>query len=122
MNESLESGYRGAATDERRRPMMKNQPLHPSELQQILRECKQRFAERYHVQKLGFFGSYARGEAGRESDVDVVFTTEKPDLFLTSAMRQDLEDRLNRRVDVIRLRETMNPRLKARILDEAIFL
>ncbi|MFP4030622.1 MAG: nucleotidyltransferase family protein [Desulfococcaceae bacterium] len=110
------------STDDRREAMMKNQPLHPSELQQILRECKQRFAERYHVQKLGFFGSYARGEAGRESDVDVVFTTEKPDLFLTSAMRQDLEERLNRRVDVIRLRETMNPRLKARILKEAIYV
>ncbi|MBD3793534.1 MAG: nucleotidyltransferase domain-containing protein [Campylobacterales bacterium] len=34
----------------------------------------------YHVEKIGLFGSYARGEATQESDIDI-FVTMKPNLF-----------------------------------------
>ena len=38
---------------------------------QILRENKDRFAEKYGVTKIGLFGSFARNEAPEESDIDV---------------------------------------------------
>ena len=76
----------------------------------------------YSLRSLGIFGSYARGQAQEDSDVDVVFETSEPNLFRTSRMKQELEELLVRRVDVVRLRERMNPRLKQRILREARYV
>ena len=76
----------------------------------------------YSLRALGIFGSFARGQAQEDSDVDVVFETSEPNLFRTSRMKQELEELLARRVDVVRLRERMNPRLKQRILREARYV
>ena len=76
----------------------------------------------YSLRSLGIFGSFARGQAQKDSDVDVVFETSEPNLFRTSRMKQELEELLARRVDVVRLRERMNPRLKQRILREARYV
>ncbi len=54
--------------------------------------------------------------------MDVVFETDAPNLFRTSRMRQELETLLARRVDVVRLRPHMNPRVRARILREARYV
>lgn len=87
-------------------------------LQQFKRDC----AEQYRILEIGIFGSIARNEAGEESDLDIVFETNEPNLFRTVSMKAELEHRLARRVDVVRLRERMNPRLKRRILREAHFV
>jgi predicted nucleotidyltransferase len=76
----------------------------------------------YSLRSLGIFGSFAREQAQEDSDVDVVFETSEPNLFRTSRMKQELEELLARRVDVVRLRERMNPRLKQRILREARYV
>ena len=76
----------------------------------------------YSLRSLGIFGSFARGQAQEDSDVDVVFETSEPNLFRTSRMKQELEELLARRVDVVRLRERMNPHLKQRILREARYV
>jgi len=57
-----------------------------------------------------------------DSDVDVVFQTDEPNLFGTVRMKEALEARLARHVDVVRLREGMNPGLKARIVQEARYV
>lgn len=87
-----------------------------------LRAFKTQRGNEYRLQSIGVFGSFARGEATDESDVDVVFETDAPNLFRTSRMRQDLEEFLGRHVDVVRLRECMNPRLRRRITREARYV
>lgn len=96
--------------------------LRPEQLRALLREFKERHAQEYHLLALGYFGSYARDEATADSDVDVVFDTDAPNLFRTAMLKQDLEEWLGCSVDVVRLREHMNPRLKARILQEAHYV
>ena len=96
--------------------------LQPTELRALLRTFKEQHAEEYHLLALGYFGSYARNEATPTSDVDVVFQTDRPDLFITAMLRQDLETFLDHPVDIVRLRDSMNPRLKARIEREAIYV
>ena len=96
--------------------------LQPAELRALLKSFKQQHAEEYRLSALGYFGSYARGEATPESDVDVVFETDRPDLFMTAMLRQDLEAFLDHPVDVVRLRDSMNPRLKARIERESTYV
>ena len=85
----------------------------------ILRKFKRDSAERYNILKIGVFGSFARNEARGESDVDIVFETNAPNLFRTARMKQELESLLSRQVDLVRLREGMNPRLRGRIDREA---
>jgi predicted nucleotidyltransferase len=96
--------------------------LRQERLQALLKAFKEQRADRYHLRALGYFGSYARNEATEDSDVDIVFDTDSPNLFRTSAMRQELEDLLGCPVDVVRLRESMNPRLKDRIMREALYV
>jgi uncharacterized protein len=71
---------------------------------------------------IGVFGSIARGEARDDSVVDFVFETGGPNLFRTASMQAELERLLGRTVDVVRLRERMNPRLRQRIQREARYV
>jgi hypothetical protein len=87
-----------------------------------LRAFKERREAEYALSSLGVFGSFARGQARAESDVDIVFETSEPNLFRTSRMKQELEELLARRVDVVRLRQQMNPRLRKRILREVRYV
>lgn len=91
-------------------------------LQQRLREFKQQRGAEFDLQSLGYFGSYAREEAKPDSDVDIVFETDRPNLFTTAQLREDLVELLERPVDVIRYRKRMNPNFKARLEKEAIYV
>jgi len=72
------------------------------------------------VVQAGLFGSVARGEAGRTSDVDFVirFAGRKSLLDLVK-LKLDLEDRLKRRVDILTYR-SIHPLLRDRILGECV--
>ncbi len=83
---------------------------------------KRSWRTHYGITSLGVFGSVARDDAIEESDVDIVFETDKPNLFRTARMKQRLEMLLLRHVDVIRWRESINPRLKSRIAREACYV
>jgi predicted nucleotidyltransferase len=86
-----------------------------------LRNMKEQLRARYRVTRIGVFGSLARGEAGAESDVDIVVEME-PNLFLRAGLKAELTSRLGRPVDVIRYREGMNSHLKRRIDREVCYV
>ncbi|MDA8405187.1 MAG: nucleotidyltransferase domain-containing protein [Desulfobacteraceae bacterium] len=88
----------------------------------ILRTFNQTSAALYDIKRIGIFGSFARGEANEDSDVDTVFETDSPNLFRTARMKADLERLFSRHVDVVRFRANMNPRLKSRIAREAKYV
>ena len=96
--------------------------LTQNELQQVLREFKQQRGSALNLKSLGYFGSYARGEARPDSDIDIVFETDRPNLLITARLREDLVEVLGRQVDVVRYRERMNPRFKARLEKDAIYV
>jgi len=87
-----------------------------------LRRFKQARGADFRLNWLGVFGSVARDEAGAESDVDIVFETDDPNLFRTAHLRQELEDWLGCPVDIVRLRPKMNAALRERILREARYV
>ena len=101
---------------------MNKKVLSTEHLHALLKAFKEQNAKEYHLSTLGYFGSYARNEATPDSDIDVVFQTDRPDLFITAMLKQDLEAFLEHPVDVVRLRDAMNPRLKARIEREATYV
>jgi predicted nucleotidyltransferase len=58
---------------------MRENPLTLDDLLGILGKWKADFAVTYGVTEIGIFGSYTRGEAKPDSDVDVVVKMEEPD-------------------------------------------
>lgn len=58
--------------------------------------------EKYGVKRARIFGSFARGEARPDSDVDfLVVYPERASLYDFIGLRQDLAERLERPVDVV---------------------
>ena len=92
------------------------------EILALLKTFLERRRDEYRLTSIGVFGSVARGEARGDSDVDIVFETNEPNLFRTAMMKQDLEELLGRSVDVLRLRGLTNPRLKARVERDAVYV
>jgi uncharacterized protein len=96
--------------------------MNRDEIISTLRDFKMKYAEKYGILSLCVFGSVARGEMRDNSDVDICVSTKTPDPFLLVHFKLDLEGGLNRRVDVVRLREKMNPFLKKRIEQEGVYV
>ena len=101
---------------------IQQQILSTTQLRNFLQTFKQQHAGEYDLQALGYFGSYSRQTATQDSDVDIIFDTNTPNLLLTAMIKQDLEALLGKNVDVLRLHDAMNPGLKARIEEEAVYV
>lgn len=77
---------------------------------------------RHGITRAGLFGSIVRGEAGPESDVDVLVELEaRASLLDFIGVKLDLEDVLGRRVDLVQY-AAIKPALRDRILGEEIRL
>ena len=72
------------------------------------------------VQSLAVFGSVIYGNAGPDSDVDILVEFMKPvGYFAFFEVRERLEEILGCRVDLV-TREALHPRLRDGILKEAV--
>jgi predicted nucleotidyltransferase len=76
--------------------------------------------QRYQLQRIGLFGCTARYEATESSDVDVWVELDPLTPYATVHLKQELEDLFQRRVDLVRFRERMNPVFRQAILREGI--
>jgi len=76
----------------------------------------------FGIVRIGVFGSVARDEMVDASDVDVVVELARPDLLTLIGIKQELEGLLHQPVDIVRYRDQMNPFLKRRIEQEAIYV
>ena len=87
-----------------------------------LRRFKEMNKDRYEIIRIGIFGSAARDNMDEQSDIDVVVELGKPDLFYLIGIKQDLEEKFHRTIDIVRYRERMNAFLKGRIDKEAVYV
>ena len=75
-----------------------------------LTKHKKKFQREYEVEEIGLFGSYARNEATLNSDIDI-FVQMKPDLFKLVELKQQIEEDLEKKVDIIRNHKHIKPLL-----------
>lgn len=74
-------------------------------LEYIARQIKP-LAEKYRVQEIYLFGSYARGEADENSDLDfLVYGGEKFKRTMIFALAEELRELLKKKVDVFEIHE-----------------
>ena len=76
----------------------------------------------YGISRIGIFGSVARGEQKEGSDIDIYYEGEPLSLFKMAALKEELEDTLGNKVDIVRLRESMNQFLKKRIQSDGLYV
>ncbi len=63
-------------------------------------------AQKYHVDQIYLFGSYARGEAGIDSDLDfLVYGGDNFKLTMIFALAEELREVLDKKVDVFEIHE-----------------
>ena len=93
------------------------------ELNSIIRtikELREQIRREYKAEIVGIFGSYARGEQKKNSDVDVLVKLhDRATLFDLVGLGNFLEEKLHVKVDVVSER-AVRPELKAQILQEVI--
>lgn len=88
----------------------------------ILRENKGSLTEKYGLTKLGLFGSFARGTATEESDVDLCFDTEKVQPFVATHIKEEFESLLHCSVDIVQPHPFMRALLLERLEKEVIYV
>jgi len=94
-------------------------PLTIDELLKSKRQEILAIAARHGARNVRIFGSVARGEAGPESDLDILVEMEPgASLMDHVALMQDLEDLLERKVDVVSDR-ALHWYIRERVLAEA---
>lgn len=86
----------------------------------VLRQCLPEIRERFGVESLGVFGSYARGEQGAGSDLDVlVGFRNTPDLFVFMDLEEYLGELLGVEVELVS-RGSLGGKVERRVMGEVV--
>jgi predicted nucleotidyltransferase len=89
----------------------------------FLARNKSLFRDRYHIVRIGLFGSYARGDQNNSSDIDLLveFEENTQDLFELKLQLKDFFLRkLGIEIDICR-EKYIKPRIKNTILKEVVY-
>lgn len=86
----------------------------------ILKRHENEIKEKYHVKRIGLFGSYAKGLQNEENNVDVLAEFVKPtfDNFIELAFY--LEDLFGKKVDLL-TPNSLSPYMKSVVEKEAVW-
>jgi uncharacterized protein len=80
------------------------------------------YRKKYMIKRLGVFGSYARGEQTKKSDLDLLVEFESPlSLLEYLALERELSDLSGRKVDLV-MKIALKPRIGERVLKEVVYL
>ncbi len=71
------------------------------------------------IKKAGIFGSYARGEQKKNSDIDIIIEPAKGMGLEFIGVKLELEDKLGRKIDLVTYKG-IHPFLKKKVLNEEI--
>ena len=95
----------------------KNEYLHK------LQQFKQQYSEEYGIERIGIFGSVARGEECSESDVDIYFESNKKlSLFRMGGLMYDLKALLGVSVDIVHNTDRLPATFKQRIEKDIVYV
>lgn len=91
------------------------------EILRILREELPTLRDRFRVIRIGLFGSYARGEHGPSSDIDILVELEPPVGFVGFIALEDyLSERLGAKVDLV-TPDALKPIMRPHVLEGTVY-
>jgi len=100
---------------------VRNTAISRRKVEEIIKQQKKELEERFKIKEIGIFGSYARGEQKKASDIDILVEMELESQTFRNYMRLKffLEKILDSKVDLV-LKDTIKEQLKDRILREVV--
>jgi predicted nucleotidyltransferase len=95
--------------------------MNKTDILNLLREYKKELQTNFGIQEIALFGSYARDEQHKDSDIDlVIIKIDKKDYFNRIQAKYFLEEKLKKKVDLGYF-DTIRNFLKKRIEKELIY-
>jgi len=75
--------------------------LSANNIEQILRNLKPVLSDKFEVERIGYFGSFARGDQNADSDIDILVEFRRPLGWAFFDLQELLEKELQRKVDLV---------------------
>lgn len=92
-----------------------------NEILNLLRVEKTYLNRKFGVIDIGLFGSYAKGQAGPDSDIDLIVELKEPNFEWLAGLQVYLENKFNCKIELIRKGSHINHRFTERIEKETIY-
>jgi len=87
-----------------------------------IREMRQELRERYHVSRIGIFGSFSQGRQTERSDLDLMVEFERPIGMLAFVhLRDDISQRLGLKIDLV-TPDGLHPLIREAVMREVIYV
>ena len=94
--------------------------LSRNEVERIIKQNKALLQEKYKVKKIGIFGSYAKEQGTKESDIDILVAFSEPIGLEFIELKEYLEFILGKKVDLV-TEGALKPQIKDKILREVVY-
>ena len=75
--------------------------LSAGNIEHILRNLKPILSDRFEVERIGYFGSFARGDQDDTSDIDIIVEFRRPLGWAFFDLQELLEKEVQRKVDLV---------------------
>ncbi len=95
--------------------------MNPKDIENILRNLKPMLADKYFVNRIGYFGSFARHEQKENSDIDILVDFKKPLGWEFFDLQELLEKELKTKVDLVSIK-ALKSQLKDSILNQVRYI
>ena len=86
-----------------------------------LQQFKQKYAVEYGIERIGIFGSVARGEQTENSDIDIYYEGKSLGLKSLVEFPAKLEEFFGVPVDVVRKHGNLRPSFVKRIMQDIVY-
>lgn len=96
--------------------------MNKDEIIVFLKENKPYIEQQFGVVRIGLFGSYVRGDAHEDSDIDIAVEMRDEHIFRNFfSLERYLKDHLKKEID-LGIMETIKPLVRQRVLKEIIYV
>jgi predicted nucleotidyltransferase len=95
--------------------------LSKGDIENKLQEIKPVLADRFHVSKIGYFGSFVTGNQTDMSDVDLIVEFSEPVGWNFFTLEKFLEQALGLRVDLV-TKNALKERIKKPVLNQVKYI
>ena len=92
-----------------------------NEIEKKLREIKPYLTEKYHVSRIGYFGSFSTNKQTEESDVDILVEFSQTPGWEFFSLEEYLEDTFGRKVDLV-TKDALKTQLSEQILNQVRYV
>lgn len=95
--------------------------LSKNDIEEKLQQIKPVLVDKFHVSKIGYFGSYVNGQQTKQSDIDLLVEFSQPVGWGFFTLERFLEQALGIPVDLV-TKNALKEQIKGRILNQVIYI